>query len=63
MIKNASANAGDTKYLNLISGWGRSPGVGIGNSFQHSCWDNLIARGAWLATVHGTAESWTQLRD
>ena len=63
MIKNASANAGDAKDLNLIPGWGRSTGVGNGNLLQYSCWDNPMARGAWLATVHGTAESQTQLRD
>ena len=27
------------------------------NSFQYSCLENLMDRGAWLATVHGIAES------
>ena len=30
---------------------GRIPGGGNGNPLQHSCWDNLMVRGAWQATV------------
>ena len=26
-------------HLGLISGWGRSPGVGNGNPLQYSCWE------------------------
>ena len=29
------------------------PGGGNGNSFQYSCLENSINRGAWWATVHG----------
>ena len=32
---------------NSIPGSGRSPGGGKGNSFQHSCLENPIDRGAW----------------
>ena len=39
-----------------VSGLGRSPGGGNGNSFQYSC----LNRGAWQATVHGVTKSWTQ---
>ena len=31
MVKNPPANAGDTRDAGLISGLGRSPGVGNGN--------------------------------
>ena len=30
---------------------------------QYSCVENSMDRGAWQATVHGVAKSWTQLRD
>ena len=40
-------------------GWG----VGNGNPFQYSYLENsLVSRGAWWATVHGVAKSWTWLR-
>jgi len=59
MVKNLPANAGDTRDEGLILGSGRSAGVGNGNLLQHSCLDNPIDRGAWRATVHGVANSWT----
>ena len=40
-----------------------SPGEGDGNPLQYSCLENPIDRGAWWATVHGVAKSWTRLRD
>ena len=42
---------------------GRCPGEGNGNSLQCSCMINPMDRGAWWATVHGVAKSWTQLSD
>ena len=60
MVKNSSANAGDSGF---ILGSGKSPGEGKGNSLQYSCLENPMDRGAWLATVHGVAKSWTQLSD
>ena len=36
-------------------GSGRSPGEG--NPLQHSCLENPMDEGTWLATVHGVAES------
>ena len=50
--KESTCSAGDT---GLIPGLGRSPGEGNGNTLQYSCLD----RGAWQATVHGLAKSWT----
>ena len=38
-----------------------SPGGGNGNPLQFSCLENPMDRGAWWATVHSVARSWTQL--
>ena len=43
-------------------GQGRSLGEGNGNPPQYSCLENSMDRGAWWATVHGVAQSWTQLK-
>ena len=56
MVKNLPANAQDE---GLIPGSGRSPGVGNGNPLQYACLGNHMDRGAWQATVHGVAKSWT----
>ena len=58
VIKNPPAHAGDTRDAGLISGLGRAPGVGNGNSLQYSHLENSMDRGAWQAS-----ESQTQLRD
>ena len=34
-----------------------------GSLLQYSCLENPIDRGAWRATVHEIAKSWTQLSD
>ena len=47
MIKNLPAKAED---MGLISGSGRSPGVGNGNTLQYSYLRNPMKRGAWRAT-------------
>ena len=56
--KASACNAGDPSS---IPGLGRSPGEGNGNPLQYSCLENPMDRGAWQATVHGVAESWTRL--
>ena len=38
-------------------------GEGDGNPLQYSCLKNSMDRGAWRATVHGVAKSWTRLSD
>ena len=38
---------------------GRSPGEGNGNPLQYSCLESPMDRGAWWATVHRVAKSWT----
>ena len=49
-------NEGD---LGSIPGLGRSPGEGNDNPLQYYCLENPMDRGAWQATVHGVAMSWT----
>ena len=51
-VKNLPANAGHT---GSVSGSGRSPGEGNGNSFQYSCLENPMDRRVWQAVVHGIA--------
>ena len=59
MVMNLPASAGDARDVGSIPGLGRSPGEGNGNPLQYSCLKNPTDRGAWQATVHGVAESWT----
>ena len=40
MEKNLPANAGDVRDMGLISGLGRFPGKGNGNTLQYSCLEN-----------------------
>ena len=42
---------------------GTSPGEGNGNPLQYSCLKNPVGRGAWRASIHGVAKSWTQKSD
>ena len=58
--KASACNAGDPSS---IPGLGRSPGEGNGNPLQYSCLENPMDRGAWWATVHRVAKSWTRLSD
>ena len=46
-------------HLGMILGLGRSPGEGNGNPLQYSCLENRKGGGAWQATVHKAAKSWT----
>ena len=62
MVKNSSANSGDTRDLGLIPGSGRSPGGGLGNLLQYSCLQNLMDREVGGLTVHKVAKSRTRLR-
>ena len=58
--KASAYNAGDP---GSIPGSGRSSGEGNGNPLQYSCLENPMDGGAWQATVHGVAKSWTRLSD
>ena len=51
--KESAWNAGN---LGSIPGSRRCPGKGNGYPLQYSCLGNPIDRGAWQATVHGTAK-------
>ena len=54
MVKNMPANAGDSKDIGPIPGWGISSGVGNGNL------KNAMDRGSWQATVMGNyPQNWT----
>ena len=58
--KESACNVGD---LGLMAGLGRSPGEGNGYSLQYPCLKNSMDRGAWRATIHRVAKSWTRLSD
>ena len=58
--KASAYNAGDP---GLIPGLGRFPGEGNGDPLQYYCLENPTDGGAWWATVHGVAKSWTRLSD
>ena len=58
VAKNSPANAGD---VGSIPGSGRSSGGRHDTRLQYYCLGNPMDRGAWQATVHGVAESQTQL--
>ena len=57
VVKNAPANAGDTRDTVSIPGLGRSLGVGNGNPLQYSCLENPMDRRVWWTIVLGPAES------
>ena len=56
MVKNQPDNAGDTRDVGSIPGWGRSSGGGNGNPLQYSYLENPTDRGARQATVHGVTK-------
>ena len=59
VVKNTLENEGDIRDAGSIPGLGGSPGGEHGNSFQYSCLENPMDRGAGRATV---LKSWTQLK-
>ena len=58
VVKNLPANG-----VGSVPASGRAPGGGNGYPLQYSCLENSMDRGAWWATDHGVAKSWTQLCD
>ena len=54
--KASACDAGDP---GSIPGSERSLGEGNGNPPQYSCLENPMDTGAWWATVHRVAKSWT----
>ena len=59
-VKESACSAGN---LGLIRGSRRYPEEGDGYPLQYFHLENPMNRGAWWATVHGVAESWTRLSD
>ena len=59
VVKNPSADAGDTRDVASIPGVGRSLREGNGNPLWYSCLENPMDRGAWWATVYEVAKSQT----
>ena len=58
--KESACNVGD---LGSVSGLGRSPGEGNGNSLQYSCLENPHGQRVRWVTVHGIVKSWIPLSD
>ena len=58
--KESAYSAGD---LDSIPGSEGFPGEGNGYPLYYSCLENSMDRGAWWATIHGVAKSWTQVSD
>ena len=56
--KESVCNVGDPGSIPVL---GKTPREGNGNLLQYSYLENPIDRGAWWATVHGVANSWTRL--
>ena len=56
---DGKASSYNVEDLDSIPGPGRSPEEGNGNPLQYSCLENPMDRGAWQASVHGVAKSWT----
>ena len=46
VVMNLSANVGDVRDIDSISGSGRSPGEGKGYPLQYSCLENSMDREA-----------------
>ena len=58
--KESSCNAGDSGSIPESK---TSPGEENSYPLQNSCLENSMDNGAWWATVHGVAKSWTKLGD
>ena len=52
--KESACITGD---LGSVPELGRSPGEGNSYSFQNSCLENSMDRGAWQATFYGVSKS------
>ena len=60
MVRNPASNAGVVEMQVRSLGWDDPlEKGGHGNPLQYSCLENSMDIGAWQATVHGVAKSWT----
>ena len=62
MIKNPPANAGDIRKQVLSRGQEDYLEEGMATHSSILAYRIPMDRGAWWATVHGVAESWTRLK-
>ena len=62
VVKNLPANARDIRDTGLITGLGRSPRMGHGNTLQYPYLENPMDRGAWWATIYRVAKHQTRLK-
>ena len=60
--KEPACSGWDLRDAGLIPALRRSPGEGHGNPLQYSHLENPMDKGAWWATVHRVAKSWTRLK-
>ena len=62
-VSDGQQSTCNVEDLGSIPGSGRSPEEGSSYPLQYSCLENSMDIGAWQATAHGVAKSWTQLID
>ena len=62
LVENPLASADGHKKQVRSLGRKDSPGGRHGDSLKCSCLEKPMDRGAWRATVHGGAQSWTRLK-
>ena len=63
MVRNPASSAGDIEMQVRSLGWDDPlEKGGHGNPLQYSCLENSMDIGAWQATVHGVAKSWTWMK-
>ena len=53
----------DGETVEIVADFILGGSKGNGTPLQYSCLENPMDGGAWWATVHGVAESWTRLSD
>ena len=61
LVKNLSANAGDSRYVGLIPGSGRSPGVVSDHPLQYSCMEKFHGQRNLAGHQPWATKSQTQL--
>ena len=57
VAKNQPAIARDNRDAGLMSGMGRSPGIGNSNPLQYSCLENSMNRRAWWFRIPRSTKS------
>ena len=59
LLRNLPANAGDIKDVDRSLDWEDPLEEGMATHSSILAWTIPMDRGAWGATVHGVAQSWT----